>query len=149
MLDSVACRSFNSTSIFASVSFAFAIWQFHKRSKVVTPGGEKKLSHRLGLERLDGFDVCTDVVRDGLEVTQDLLRLVDDRLVLQNGAVMRQVDGRRLGVELAGDALGFRVALAECLQGCDGLCGGTSVRFGQEYCSGRGACVPFPRPSDE
>src|SRR6266702_8502492 len=124
MLDSVACRSFNSTSIFASVSFAFAIWQFHKRSKVVTPGGEKKLSHRLGLERLDGFDVCTDVVRDGLEVTQDLLRLVDDRLVLQNGTVMRQVDGRRLGVELAGDALGFRVALAERLQGGDGLCEG-------------------------
>ena len=64
----------------------------------------------------------TDVVRDGLEVTQGLLHLVDDGLVLQDGAVVRQVDGRRLGVELAGDALGFRVALAERLQGCDGLC---------------------------
>jgi hypothetical protein len=49
----------------------------------------KQLSHRRGLERLDGFDVRTYVVRDGLEVTQGLLSLVNDGLVLQDGAVMR------------------------------------------------------------
>ena len=66
--------------------------------------------------------MCVDVVCHGLEITQDLLRLIDDGLVLQHGAVVREVDGRRSGVELAGDALGIRVALAERLQGCDGLC---------------------------
>lgn len=63
-----------------------------------------------------------NIIRDGLEVTQNLLRLVDDGLVLQDGAVMRQVDRCRLGIELAGDALGIRVTLAECLQGGNGFC---------------------------
>lgn len=51
-----------------------------------------------GLERLDGLDVCADVVRDGFKSGQDLLRFVDDGLVLQNGAVVREVYGRRLGI---------------------------------------------------
>ena len=45
-------------------------------------------THRLGLERLDGFNVRADVVCDGLEVAQGLLCLVDDGLVLQDGAVV-------------------------------------------------------------
>jgi len=43
---------------------------------------EEKDAHGFGLERLDGFDVRADVVRDWLEVAQDLLGFVDDRFVL-------------------------------------------------------------------
>ena len=39
-----------------------------------------------------------DVVCDGFKVTQDLLRFIDDGLVLQNGAVVREVYGRWLGI---------------------------------------------------
>ena len=88
-------------------------WETRKRKRGAT--------HRLGLERLDGLDVHAGVVRDGFKVAQDLLRLVDDGLVLQDGAVVRKVDGRRLRFELACDELGVRVALAERLQGSDGL----------------------------
>lgn len=63
------------------------------------------------------------VVRDGLEAREQLLRLVDDALVAQHRAVVREVDGRRLGGVLLRQALRLGVALAEGLQGGDGFCG--------------------------
>ena len=103
MLASVAWRSFSSTSICASVSFALAIYIRRQRQrskdKFVFFPNESRLengfkrrglgTHGCGFERLDGLDVRADVVRDGLKVAQDLLRFVDDGFVLQNGAVVR------------------------------------------------------------
>ena len=54
-----------------------------------------------GLERLDGLDVSADVVRDGFKFAHNLLRFVDDGLVLQDRAVVGEVYGRRLGIQLA------------------------------------------------
>jgi hypothetical protein len=45
--------------------------------------------------------MCANVVRDRFKITQDLLHFVDDGFVLQDGAVMRQVYGRRLGIQVA------------------------------------------------
>lgn len=55
-------------------------------------------TYSFGLESLDSLDVCADVVRDGFKVTQDFLRFIDDALVLQNGAVVRKVYSRWLGI---------------------------------------------------
>ena len=79
-------------------------------------------TYRLGLERLNSLDLRAHVVRDGLELVEELLRLVHDRLVLEHRAVVREVDGGRLSVELGLYPLCVRVALAEGLQGGDGLC---------------------------
>ena len=54
-------------------------------------------THRLSLERLNGLDLSVHVVGDGLEVAEDLLSLVDDSLVAENGAVVVEVNGRGLG----------------------------------------------------
>ena len=86
-------------------------------------------THGLGLERLNSLDLRAHVVRDGLEVAEDLLGLVDDSLVTENRTVVLEVDGRRLGSELALDALGIGVPLAERLEGRNSLCrrGGMSI----------------------
>lgn len=62
-----------------------------------------------------------DIVSDGLEVREDLLGLIDDLLVLQDGLVVRDVDRRGLGGVCRVDALGIGVAFAEGLEGRDGL----------------------------
>ena len=61
------------------------------------------------------------IVGDGLEVAEDLLGLVDNGLVAEDRAVVCEVDGRRLGRELAMDALGVGIALPERLEGRDRL----------------------------
>ena len=81
-------------------------------------------THRLGLERLNRLDLRAHIVGDGLEVAEDLLGLVDNGLVAEDRAVVCEVDGRRLGRELAMDALGVGIALPERLEGRDGLCVG-------------------------
>ena len=91
------------------------------------PGGEQaaiweKNTHRLDLEGLDRLQVRRHVVRHGLEAGEGLLRLVDDGLVLEDGTVVRKVDGGGLRGELRRDALGIRMSLAEGLQARDGLC---------------------------
>ena len=79
-------------------------------------------THRLSLERLNGLDLRVHVVGDGLEVTEDLLGLVDDRLVAENRAVVLEVDRCRLCGELGMYPLGIHVALAEGLESSNGLC---------------------------
>lgn len=71
----------------------------------------------LGLERLDGFELLIKVVGGGLEGTVRLLNLVDDGLVLEDGAVMTEIDFLR-GFGEDGDlAANVLVALLEGLEG--------------------------------
>lgn len=80
------------------------------------------MTHRLGLERLNSLDVCVHIIGDGLEVAENLLSLVHNGRVAEDGAVMLEVHGCGLGSELRTDALGVAVPLAEGLQGRDSLC---------------------------
>jgi len=81
--------------------------------------GEK--THSLGLESLDGLNVCVHVIGDRFKLLQDLLRLINDGLIFQNGPVMGEIDCRRLVVILMRQSLGFAVALAEGLERSDSL----------------------------
>lgn len=75
----------------------------------------------LDLEGLDSLDLAGDVVGGGLEGLEALLDLVDDGLVLEDGAVVGEVDGGGLLRELLDLAACVLVALLEGLQGGDGL----------------------------
>jgi hypothetical protein len=95
MMESVAWRSFNFTSICASVSFAFAIYEggragwayrWAKRVERVsqvknteTRGrrgeGVREKTYCFGLKSLDGL-------RAGLEFAQDLLRFIHNAFIL-------------------------------------------------------------------
>lgn len=125
MFASVAWRSLSSASIFSVVSFAFATYNPNEPPASTLASCN---TYRLGLKRLDRLDVRAHVVRDGLELAQELLRLVDDGLVAQHRAVVREVDRRRLRGERGVDALGVPVPLAERLEGCDGLCAPCTLR---------------------
>lgn len=75
----------------------------------------------LDLEGLNGLDLAGDVVGGGLECGEALLDLVDHGLVLEDGAVVGEVNGRgklREGLDLA---TGVLVTLLEGLEGGDGL----------------------------
>lgn len=81
-----------------------------------------KKAYSFGLESVNSLDVSTRVVSHGLEVGERLLGFVDDSLVLEDRTVVLKVDSG--GLRMAGrvQALGFRVTLAERLEGGDGLC---------------------------
>ncbi len=51
-----------------------------------------------GFKRLDGLHVRADVVCDGFKLAQDLLRFIHNAFILQDGAVVRHVYCRRLGI---------------------------------------------------
>lgn len=75
----------------------------------------------LGLEGLDGLDLAVDIVGLGLEGLEALLDLVDDGLVLEEGAVLGKVDlGGQFG-QLLDLALGVVIARLEGLQRGDRL----------------------------
>jgi hypothetical protein len=102
MLESVAWRSFNSTSICASVSFALATYEggragqthrWAKRVKRVSQVRNTKTRGRSGeevrektycfsLKSLDGLHVRADVVRDGFKFAQDLLHFIHNAFIL-------------------------------------------------------------------
>lgn len=63
-----------------------------------------------------------DVVRDRLEVLEQFLGLVDNLLVLEDGAVVRDVDRGRLRRERVAGELRVVVTFAEGLQRGDRLC---------------------------
>lgn len=71
----------------------------------------------LGLESLDGLDLPVYVVGLGLEGVELLLDVVDDSLVLQDGAVLGEVDSLGLLGEDGDLAAGVIVALLERLEG--------------------------------
>ena len=72
----------------------------------------------LGLEGLDGLDLPVYVVGLGLEGGELLLDIVDDGLVLEDGAVVREVDGLGLLGQHGNLAAGIVIALLEGLKGC-------------------------------
>ena len=73
-------------------------------------------THGLRLKRLDRLDVLANVVRHRLEVAEDFLSLVYDSLVLQDRAVVCDIDGGGLGLQLCSNTLSVCVSFAECLQ---------------------------------
>ena len=45
-------------------------------------------TNRLGLECINSLDMAANIISDGLEILQDLISLVNDGLVLEDGAVV-------------------------------------------------------------
>lgn len=77
--------------------------------------------HRLDLEGLDGLELPADIVGGGLEGGEALLDLVHDGLVLQDGAVVREVDLGGLLLEQLELAAGVVVALLKGVERGDRL----------------------------
>ena len=77
--------------------------------------------HRLHLERLDGLDLAAHIISSRLEGGEVLLDLVDHGCVLEDRAVVREVDLLRLFGEELHAAAGIFVALLEGLEGGNGL----------------------------
>jgi len=75
----------------------------------------------LDLENLDGLELAGHVIGGGLEGSEALLDLVNDRLVLEDGAIVGKVDGGGEFRELLDLAAGVVVALLESLETGDGL----------------------------
>lgn len=75
----------------------------------------------LGLEGVDGLDLAANVVGSGLEGLEVVLDLVDDGLVLQDAAVVGEVDGLGLLGQDLDLAAGVVVALLEGLERSGGL----------------------------
>lgn len=73
----------------------------------------------LSLEGLDGLDLAGDIVGDWLEALVVLLYRIDNGLVLQDGAVVGEVDGGWLLLESRELAAGILVALLEGVEGGD------------------------------
>jgi hypothetical protein len=71
----------------------------------------------LGLESVDGLQLAADIVGSGLEGLEVVLDLVDDGLVLEDTAVVGEVDGLGLLGQDLDLAAGIIVALLEGLQG--------------------------------
>ena len=82
----------------------------------------------LGLESLNGLDLPSYVVRLGLECVELLLNVVDDGLVLEDTAVIGEVNGLRLLREDGNLAARIVVALLEGLEGGGGLTLETKLR---------------------
>lgn len=86
--------------------------------------------HGLGLVGLDGLDLATDVVLLDLEAVELLLDVVDDGGVLEDGAVVGEID--LLGLLGQDLNLAARVVVA-LLEGLKGLGGGaTEAEFGAQ-----------------
>lgn len=76
--------------------------------------------HSLRLESLDALDLALDVVLLHLEAAHLLLDVVDDGLVLEDAAVVAEVDRLRLLGEDLDPAAGVVMALLEGLEGLSG-----------------------------
>jgi hypothetical protein len=76
--------------------------------------------HSLGLKSLDGLDLALDIVLLGLESVDLLLDVRDDFLVLERAAVVGEVDGLRLVLQLLDSAARIVVALLEVGEGVGG-----------------------------
>lgn len=83
--------------------------------------GRLGVLHGLGLEGVDGLDLAVDIVGLGLEGLEALLYLIDDGLVLEDGAVLGKVDFGGQLRQLLDLALGVVVAGLEGLQRGDRL----------------------------
>jgi len=81
----------------------------------------RKITHSFSLKSFDDLNVCVHVICGRLELLQNLLCLINDGLVLQDGAVMGKIDCCWLIVILVRQSLSFGVTLAEGLQRSNGL----------------------------
>jgi len=78
-------------------------------------------TYSLGLDSLDGLDLGLDIVGGGLEGGESLLDLINDGLVLEDLAVVSEINGSLLLLEISQDAASLLVALAEGAQSGNGL----------------------------
>jgi hypothetical protein len=81
----------------------------------------------LALKGLDGLDLASDIVSDWLEGLEVVLYRVNNGLVLEDGAVVGEVDSRRRLGELLESATRILIALLERLEGGDGLAAESEV----------------------
>jgi hypothetical protein len=72
-----------------------------------------------GLECLNGLDVCAHVIRYRLELLEDFGSVINDGFVLEDGAVVLNINCGGLGGVLSMKTLGLAVSFAERLKGCD------------------------------
>lgn len=85
--------------------------------QINTALGFLRVLHGLGLKGLNGLDLPGNIVGRGLEGAEVLLDLINDGLVLQERAVVREIDGLWLLREGLHAATGVITALLESLQG--------------------------------
>jgi hypothetical protein len=83
--------------------------------------GSLSVLNSLGLEGVDGLQLAVDIVGSGLEGLEVVLELVDDGLVLQDAAVVAEVNGLGLLRQDLDLAASIVVALLESLEGGGGL----------------------------
>lgn len=102
------------------MAFAFSIYtqlrKFHCISKV------DQHPYRLRLEGFNRLHVRADIVCHRLEGLQDLLSLIDDVLVLENSAVVCEVEFGGLRFQRGGNTLGVAVTLPKSLERGNSLC---------------------------
>jgi hypothetical protein len=94
--------------------------QIHKLRINLALGGLGILDS-LGLESLDGLQLLGDIDGDGLESLVGPLNLVNDGLVLEDSAVVVDIQLLGQGTENDDLAAGLLVTLLEGLEGGDGL----------------------------
>lgn len=81
-----------------------------------------RATHGLGLEGSDGLELSLDVVVDSLEALEELLALGDNVLVLEDLAVVLEVDGRLLLLDGGVGSPGSGSALTESAELTERLC---------------------------
>lgn len=83
--------------------------------------GSLGVLNSLGLEGVNGLQLAADIVGNGLEGLEVVLELVDDGLVLQDAAVVAEVNGLGLLGQDLNLAASLVAALLESLEGGGGL----------------------------
>lgn len=103
-----------------SLNILQSLLQVHQLSLNATLGLLSRLDS-LSLKGVDSLDLTRNIVSGRLEGLEVILNLVNDGLVLERLAVVREVDGLRLLGQHGHFAAGIVVALLEGLEGCCGL----------------------------
>lgn len=85
----------------------------------------------LCLESLNGLHLPLNIVCGWLESLELLLDIVDDGLVLEDSAVVSEIDGGGLLLELLNLSAGVVVALLECNEGVG--CAAFETKLGTEF----------------
>jgi hypothetical protein len=105
------------------------------------------ITNSCSLEGLDGLDVRIHIISNGLEVLEDLFSLVNDGLVLQDGAVVIEVDGAgEAGVGTL-ETLSLAMTFTESLESRNGLCRQKGFKTRVQKALG-GYHQPFPSPRE-
>lgn len=100
----------------SSLNVLKGLVEVNQLSLNLTPGLLSGLNS-LSLKGIDSLNLAANIVRSGLEGLERALDLVDDGLVLQDIAVVREVDGLGLLGQNLQLAAGLIVTLLEGLEG--------------------------------